>query len=105
MASPPSPFRRVRTGLGLALVAAGVLVLSIVLAVSVGAVAIPPATVWRIALDHLAPGLSDLSRVLSEEMQGALHFVVGYDAAGHSAACCVCATRSTAAPRAFLIAA
>lgn len=57
MASPPSPFRRVRTGLGLALVAAGVLVLSIVLAVSVGAVAIPPATVWRIALDHLAPGL------------------------------------------------
>lgn len=57
MASPPSPFRRVRTGLGLALLAAGVLVLSIVLAVSVGAVAIPPATVWRIALDHLAPGL------------------------------------------------
>lgn len=37
--------------------AAAVLVLSVVLAVSVGAVAIPPSTVWAIALDRVAPGL------------------------------------------------
>lgn len=57
MASIPSASRLRRAGFGLALAAAGVLALSIVLAVSVGAVAIPPATVWRIALDQMAPGL------------------------------------------------
>ncbi|MBL9046864.1 MAG: iron ABC transporter permease [Tabrizicola sp.] len=41
----------------LALSAAAGLVASIVLAVSVGAVAIAPRTVWAIALDHLVPGL------------------------------------------------
>ena len=56
MTGIPSSSRRIGAGLGLALGAAGVLVLSIVLAVSVGAVAIPPATVWRIALDQVAPG-------------------------------------------------
>ncbi|MFP5511011.1 MAG: iron chelate uptake ABC transporter family permease subunit, partial [Alphaproteobacteria bacterium] len=49
--------RRIRTGTGIALMAAAVLVLSVVLAVSVGAVAIPPSTVWAIALDRVAPGL------------------------------------------------
>ncbi|MBL8563217.1 MAG: iron ABC transporter permease [Gemmobacter sp.] len=58
MARPPFAVRRLGAGLGLALVAAAVLVLSVVLAVSVGAVAIPPATVWRIALDQVAPGLA-----------------------------------------------
>ncbi len=57
MTGIPTASRRIGAGLGLALGAAGVLVLSIVLAVSVGAVAIPPATVWRIALDQVAPGL------------------------------------------------
>lgn len=37
--------------------AVAVLVLSVVLAVSVGAVAIPPSTVWAIAQDRVAPGL------------------------------------------------
>lgn len=37
--------------------AAAVLMLSVVLAVSVGAVAIPPSTVWAIALDRVVPGL------------------------------------------------
>lgn len=53
----PTLARRIGTGSGLALGAAAVLVLSIVLAVSVGAVPIPPGTVWAIALDRLAPGL------------------------------------------------
>lgn len=57
MTGIPTASRRIGAGLGLALGAAGVLVLSIVLAVSVGAVAIPPATVWRIALDQVVPGL------------------------------------------------
>lgn len=49
--------RRIRTGTGIALMAVAVLVLSVVLAVSVGAVAIPPSTVWAIAQDRVAPGL------------------------------------------------
>lgn len=53
----PTLTRRIGTGSGIALSAAVVLVLSIVLAVSVGAVAIPPGTVWAIALDRIAPGL------------------------------------------------
>lgn len=53
----PTMARRIRTRTGVALIAAAVLVLSVVLAVSVGAVAIPPGTVWAIALDHVAPGL------------------------------------------------
>lgn len=53
----PTRARRIGAGSGIALSVAAVLVLSIVLAVSVGAVAIPPATVWGIALDRLAPGL------------------------------------------------
>ncbi|MFM7445922.1 MAG: FecCD family ABC transporter permease, partial [Tabrizicola sp.] len=53
----PGLARRIGTGTGIALLAGAAVVLSIVLAVSVGAVAIPPGTVWGIALDHLAPGL------------------------------------------------
>ncbi|QYZ69451.1 FecCD family ABC transporter permease [Neotabrizicola shimadae] len=41
----------------IALAAAGILVLSVVVAVSVGAVDLPLGTVWGIALDHLVPGL------------------------------------------------
>ncbi|NUB45952.1 iron ABC transporter permease [Fertoebacter nigrum] len=53
----PTLARRIGTGSGIALSAAAVLALSIVLAVSVGAVAIPPGVVWGIALDRIAPGL------------------------------------------------
>ena len=53
----PTLARRIGTGSGIALGAGAVLVLSIVLAVSVGAVAIPPGVVWGIALDRLIPGL------------------------------------------------
>lgn len=53
----PTLARRIGAGTGIALSAAAVLVLSLVLAVSVGAVAIPPATVWGIALDRLGAGL------------------------------------------------
>lgn len=53
----PTLARRIGTNSGVALGAAAVLVLSIVLAVSVGSVAIPPTTVWGIALDRLGPGL------------------------------------------------
>ncbi|PJF11249.1 ABC transporter permease [Pseudorhodobacter sp. MZDSW-24AT] len=56
-AAAPSMARRIRTGSGLALMAAALLGLSIVLAVSVGAVAIPPGTVWGIALDRILPGV------------------------------------------------
>jgi iron complex transport system permease protein len=56
-AAAPTLARRIGTGSGIALSAAAVLVLSVVLAVSVGAVAIPPGTVWGIALDRIAPGL------------------------------------------------
>lgn len=41
----------------IALAAAGILILSVVVAVSVGAVDLPLGTVWGIALDHLVPGL------------------------------------------------
>lgn len=41
----------------IALAAAGILVVSVVVAVSVGAVDLPLGTVWGIALDHLVPGL------------------------------------------------
>ncbi|GAB1480727.1 iron ABC transporter permease [Paracoccaceae bacterium] len=47
---------RIGTGAGIALCMGAVLLLSIVLAVSVGAVAIPPATVWGVALDRVWPG-------------------------------------------------
>lgn len=49
--------RRIGAGSGAAVGAVGVLALSLVLAVSVGAVAIPPGTVWAIALNQVAPGL------------------------------------------------
>lgn len=53
----PSLVRRFGAGSGLTLGAGFLLVLSIVLAVSVGAVAIPPGAVWGIALDQISPGL------------------------------------------------
>jgi iron complex transport system permease protein len=53
----PTLARRISTGSGIALTVVAVLVLSLVLAVSVGAVAIPPSTVWGVALDRLAPGI------------------------------------------------
>lgn len=53
----PTLARRIGTESGIAISAAAVLVLSIVLAVSLGAVAIPPGVVWSIALDRIAPGL------------------------------------------------
>lgn len=53
----PTRARRIGTESGIAISAAAVLVLSIVFAVSLGAVAIPPGVVWGIALDRIAPGL------------------------------------------------
>ena len=53
----PSLARQVGTGTGIALCVIAVLVASIVLAVSVGAVALPPGTGWAIAFDRLVPGL------------------------------------------------
>lgn len=53
----PTRARRIGTESGIAISAAAVLVLSVVLAVSMGAVAIPPGVVWGIALDRIAPGL------------------------------------------------
>ena len=53
----PTLARRIGTGTSIALLAGAVVILSVVLAVSVGAVAIPPGTVWGIALDRIAPGL------------------------------------------------
>jgi iron complex transport system permease protein len=55
--SLPTLARRIGTGSGVALGTGAVLLLAIVLAVSVGAVPIPPATVWGIALDRILPGL------------------------------------------------
>lgn len=49
--------RRIGVRGAAALAAAVLLSLSVVLAVSVGAVAIPPGTVWAIALDRISPGL------------------------------------------------
>lgn len=51
---PPAP--RLASRLALFLAAGTAALVSIVVAVSVGAVPIPPLTVWRIALDHVAPG-------------------------------------------------
>ena len=53
----PSLVRRIGVGSGAVLLAVGVLALSIVVAVSVGAVAIPLGTVWGVALERIAPGL------------------------------------------------
>jgi iron complex transport system permease protein len=49
--------RRASLRLGLALGAAAILIFSAIAAVSVGAVAIPLATVWGIVIDRIAPGL------------------------------------------------
>ncbi|MFN3822413.1 MAG: FecCD family ABC transporter permease [Pseudorhodobacter sp.] len=49
--------RRIGFRIGVAGIAAAILVLSVVVAVSVGAVAIPLATVWGVALDRALPGL------------------------------------------------
>lgn len=57
MAAATPSSRRVSLRLGVALGAAVILLLSAIAAVSVGAVAIPLATVWGIAIDHIAPGL------------------------------------------------
>ena len=53
----PSRIRRIGMGSGVILLAAAVLALSVIVAVSVGAVAMPLGTVWGIALDRLAPSL------------------------------------------------
>lgn len=53
----PSLARRVGAGTGIGLFAGLVLAASIVVAVSVGAVAIPLGTVWGVALDRALPGL------------------------------------------------
>ena len=53
----PTRLGRLGAGCGIVLIAMAVLLVSIVLAVSVGAVAIAPGTVWAIALDHILPGL------------------------------------------------
>lgn len=53
----PSLARKIGIGSGAVLGAGAVLIGAIVLAVSVGAVAIPPGTVWGIALNRVAPGL------------------------------------------------
>jgi iron complex transport system permease protein len=55
----PSLARRIGTGTGVALAAALVLLISAIVAVSVGAVAIPVATVWGVALDHIMPGVAN----------------------------------------------
>jgi iron complex transport system permease protein len=49
--------RRIGLRLGLPLGAAAILLLSIIVAVSVGAVAIPLSTVWGVAVDHILPGM------------------------------------------------
>lgn len=59
--------RRIGTGTAIALLAGAVVVLSIVLAVSVGAVAIPSGTVWGIALNRLVPGLVEADWSLGRE--------------------------------------
>ncbi|MDD8022282.1 MAG: iron ABC transporter permease [Paracoccaceae bacterium] len=53
----PSLARKIGTGTGIALLATAVLLVSIVVAVSVGAVAIPLGTVWGVALDRILPGI------------------------------------------------
>jgi iron complex transport system permease protein len=56
--APASLARRIGTGTGIALVAGLVLIASVVVAVSLGAVAIPLGTVWGVALDRILPGLA-----------------------------------------------
>lgn len=63
----PTLARRIGTGTSIALMAGAVVALSVVLAVSVGAVAIPPGTVWGIALDRLVPGLVEADWSLGRE--------------------------------------
>jgi iron complex transport system permease protein len=58
--APASLARRIGTGTGIALVAGLVLIASVVVAVSLGAVAIPLGTVWGVALDRILPGLATL---------------------------------------------
>ncbi|AWB50865.1 ABC transporter permease (plasmid) [Gemmobacter aquarius] len=53
----PSLARKIGTCTGIALAAAAVLLVSVMVAVSVGAVAIPLATVWGVALDRILPGI------------------------------------------------
>lgn len=55
--APASLARRIGTGTGIALAAVAVLLISVVVAVSVGAVGIPPGTVWGVALDRILPGV------------------------------------------------
>jgi iron complex transport system permease protein len=57
-AAPNKLARQITFRAGGWLGAAAILLVSVVVAVSVGAVAIPLGTVWGIALDHLAPGLT-----------------------------------------------
>jgi iron complex transport system permease protein len=57
-AAPNKLARQITFRTGGWLGAAAILLVSVVVAVSVGAVAIPLGTVWGIALDHLAPGLT-----------------------------------------------
>lgn len=52
----PTLARRIGAKSGIALLAAALLGLSVVLAVCVGAVNIPPGMVWGIAVDRIAPG-------------------------------------------------
>lgn len=49
--------RRIGVGSGVTVLAFGALVMSVVVAVSIGAVAVPLGTVWGILAHHLAPGL------------------------------------------------
>jgi iron complex transport system permease protein len=49
--------RKIGKGTGIVLAAAAVLLVSIIVAVSVGAVAIPLGTVWGVALDRILPGI------------------------------------------------
>lgn len=56
IASRLNPALRLTRRAGLALVGGGVLLLSILLAVSVGAVSVPLGTVWGVLLNHLIPG-------------------------------------------------
>lgn len=52
----PALVGRIGTGAGIALCLGAVLLVCVVLAVSVGAVAIPPETVWGVVLDRVWPG-------------------------------------------------
>lgn len=56
-AALPSLARRIGAGTGIALMAVLMLLVSVIVAVSVGAVAIPLGTVWGVALDRILPGV------------------------------------------------